>query len=577
MPSKWSGRLALFATLVFLLTGCGPTTAPPPSVEPTSATRGGEAYQVLDAGRDTTWDDQAMAYLDTELADPDPAGPGFEAQVRWGYEYLYERYRDVAVLELNLVWGDNLTVMLDTPIEEWEKLASGRTSWETFWQEVEKQALDLDTGDLYMGAEVDEFLAGLGGAVAEALPTATRRAAAPTAAPTPAPTRRPALPTATSPVPTRRPASSTATPSVPLGRTYEDPAGFFALDYPRSWAQHQSRSEMQFWADTNGDVALAVSIQIKAVSAEDLVDTFSELFAGHWDAYRELSRREATLSSYPAVWVEQSYRLGGVSQRGLMVGVVRDRVGVLLLAWAPASDYADVETSFQASIASLRLTEFADAPPYDEWETYTSDHLVFHYLPGTWVEKQIRSIAADHEEAFDDIVQYLDEAIPSKSIDFYIYTTEESFYRATARDAGFAINEHDEVHSRWFAPDSHQSLGHEMTHVITYWMLGNPYQALLGEGIAVCLDHSGNDYQAVVRDLREQGELVPLAQMLGDAWGDYEYAYPVSGTFVCFLLDRYGVESFKAVYTRADFAAALEEVYGADLDTLELEWLETLQ
>jgi hypothetical protein len=585
MVSKWSLRFIILLSTVLLIAGCGAATAPPTAVSttipetaaptvPATATQEAAAYEILGVGQDTTWDDRAMAYLESELVNLDPFAPEFEAQVRWGYGYLYERYPDVAVLELDLLWEDDLTLILDTPVAAWKELASGRTSWETFWPTMEKQALDLETGELYMDEEVDAYLADLGSPVAEAQPTATRRQPPPTAAPEA--TSRPALPTAT-PKATSRPALPTATPEVPLGRTYEDPAGFFALDYPRNWVTHQSRSEMQFWADSSGDVALAVSIQIKAVSAEALVDQFSALFAERWDGYQEISRQDTMLSGYPTVWVEQSYRLDGVDQRGLLVGVVRNRVGILLLAWAPEADYAEMEASFQASIASLRVTEFTEAPPYDEWQTYASAQLVFHYLPGTWVAQEIVSIAADHEETFDDIVQYLDEAIPSKPIDFYIYTNEASFYRSTAREAGFAINEHDEVHSRWFAPDNHQSLGHEMTHVITYWMLGNPSEALLGEGIAVCLDHSGNDYQSQVRNLYQQGEVIPLAQMLGDSWGNYAYAYPVSGTFVCFLLDRYGVEAFKEIYPQTDFMAALEDVYGADLDTIEQEWLETLQ
>jgi len=591
MVSKYFPRLVLLST-VLLIAGCGAATAPPTAVPttipdtaaptaPAAATQEAAAYEVLDVGQDTTWDDRPMAYLESELVNLDPFAPEFEAQVRWGYGYLYERYPDVAVLELDLLWEDYLTLILDTPVAAWEELADGRTSWEAFWPRLEKQALDLEVGELYIDKEVDAYLAGLGGPVAEAQPTATRQQPPPTAAPEA--TSRPALPTATSAatsrpaLPTATPAPSTTIPEAPLGRTYEDPAGFFALDYPDSWSTHQARSEMQFWADSNGDIALAVSIQIKAVSAEALVDQFSNLFAERWDGYEEISRQDTMLGGYPAVWVEQRYRLGGADQRGLLVGVVRNRVGILLLAWAPEADYAEMEASFQASIASLRVTEFAEAPLYDEWQTYTSAHLVLHYLPGTWIAEQIELIAADHEETFDDIVQYLDEAIPSKPIDFYIYTSEESFYRSTAREAGFAINEHDEVHSRWFAPDNHQSLGHEMTHVITYWMLGNPSEALLGEGIAVCLDHSGNDYQNQVRDLYKQGELIPLAQMLGDTWGDYAYAYPVSGTFVCFLLERYGVEPFKEIYPQADFTAALEAVYGADLETIEQEWLDTLQ
>ena len=128
----------------------------------------------------------------------------------------------------------------------------------------------------------------------------------------------------------------------------------------------------------------------------------------------------------------------------------------------------------------------------------------------------------------------------------------------------------------WVA--EHQSLGHEMTHVITHWTLGDPSQALLGEGIAVCLDHNQPPPQARARDLLARGELAPLSNMLGDDWFALEanVAYPESGSFACYLLGRYGAEAFRELYPRVDFSAALREVYGADLVVLEREWLASL-
>ena len=51
------------------------------------------------------------------------------------------------------------------------------------------------------------------------------------------------------------------------------------------------------------------------------------------------------------------------------------------------------------------------------------------------------------------------------------------------------------------------------------------------------------------------------SQLLGDAWFDYDDAYPVSGSFVCFLLDNYGVERFKKLYPRHEFLVAFQEIY----------------
>ena len=516
-----------------------PVTVATPTLEPT---RPGEGpYPVYDSGQDSTWEGQPMAYLMTDLATVDIADPAFEAQVRWAYGLLSEEFRDVEVLEIDADWGERASFTFDAAVEDWEELVAGRLSWATFWARVQKYAADLETGELVEGAAVDEYMAGLAGS-----------------GPTPT---RPARPT----------------PGSSLGGSYEDPQGFFVLSYPEEWTPHRSGSEMQFWADAQGDAALAISIQVKAVSADRMLKTFSDFFSQQWENYQEVSVQEAILSGYPAVWVEQSYEVGSVPQHGLMVGVVRNRVGFLLLAWAPEDQYAALEPGFRTAIESLQVTEFpAESPPYDRWMTWESEHFYFYYLPATWPSQHIEELADLHEQTFGDIVNALgvDYVGP---ISFYIYNSMESLYRATARDAGFAIVEAQVVHAWWISAGDHQSPGHEMTHVISYHTLGEPQEALLGEGLAVCLDHSEKDYRAIAADLDQQGRLIPLSQMLGDAWFEYDDAYQVSGSFVCFLIDRYGVDRLKEIYTRSDFEAALEEVYDANLASLEDEWLEWLR
>ncbi|MCC7353344.1 MAG: hypothetical protein IT330_06255 [Anaerolineae bacterium] len=385
----------------------------------------------------------------------------------------------------------------------------------------------------------------------------------PTATPTPspAPTNTP-VPTATEPPPTA-PTTLLAqkTPSATARRaTYNDPEGFFSLTYPKSWTPHRSRSEMQFWADEEGNAALAISLQIKALSAESLVKEISDFLAGAWEDYEELSQRETTLSGYPAVWLEQSFRVKGDPYRGLLAGAVRNRVGYLLLAWAPEKGYPALEPEFRAIVESLRIADFDEAPVYEEWLTYDSEHFTFYFLPDTYVADDIETIADDHEQVFNENVKALGVDYDGV-ITMYLYPSKESLYRATAREAGFAITEASEVHAWWISAREHQSLGHEMTHVITYQALGDASEALLGEGIAVCLDHSGNEHHATAAELLKDDRLVPLSEMLGDAWFDQdaEVAYPESGSFACFLLDESGGDRFKKISTKSHFEAALTE------------------
>ena len=54
---------------------------------------------------------------------------------------------------------------------------------------------------------------------------------------------------------------------------------------------------------------------------------------------------------------------------------------------------------------------------------------------------------------------------------------------------------------------------------------------------------------------------------------DEETAYTLAGSFVGFLIERYGVGLFRSLYETENF----EKVYGKSLDTLEKEWRLSIQ
>ena len=365
--------------------------------------------------------------------------------------------------------------------------------------------------------------------------------------------------------------------AVALDGVYDDPEGFYALRYPKKWIAKQSGSEMQFWVDRKTDAAIAISMHIKTLSADQLADDITALLQERQKDFEELDRRTEEINGYSFTWIDERYVADDVAYRGFFAAGVRDRVGFLLIAWAPEKSYPSYESTFKAMAQSLTISEFDLAPVYDQWLTYQSKHFAFHYLPDTYVAEDIKTIAQQHEQVYSDIVRNLKLSY-SKPITYFLYPSEEALYRATARKSGHANNEAGEVHAIWTSADDHQSLGHEMTHVITSQAIGEPSEALLGEGIAVCMDHSGEDYHAVAAKLNEEGQLIPLKDMLGDAWfkGDAEVTYPQSGSFACFLLKQYGISAFKKAYVAKNFNAQTRTLFKANLTTLEKRWLEML-
>ena len=378
--------------------------------------------------------------------------------------------------------------------------------------------------------------------------------------------------------PARPPASGESS----LDAVYRDPQGFFSIRYPSAWYRHRSGSEMQFWADTYGKVRVAVSVKVKATAPERLADEVVGLFRDRFEDYRELSRETTTAGGHSAVRVEQVFEIDGIDQHCSMLAAVRHRVGVLVLGLSPPELVESNKATFDRVIASLRLSSPAEVPDYAVWDTATTTHFVLHAVPSSYAAGALSTIAAQHEAVFAAIGTDLGAAHPSRPyvgpIDLYLYPSDEMLHAATARQFGFAIAEAGEVHVLWISEQAHQSLGHEMTHVIAHDLLGEPSEALLGEGLAVCYDHATPSPHARARAALDAGSLPQLVDLLGENWfeTDPDLAYPTSGSFVCWLIETYGIETFGKLYVQGDLESSAPRLYGTELASLEAGWLEAV-
>jgi len=124
---------------------------------------------------------------------------------------------------------------------------------------------------------------------------------------------------------------------------------------------------------------------------------------------------------------------------------------------------------------------------------------------------------------------------------------------------------------------------HEVIHVLTY-PLGRP-PALFEEGIAVAYDwrftvEKGEVYALAQGKLLRQ-ELFPLPSIL--ATRDFQAhdsttAYVVAGSFVKYLMDTYGPDKMRSLFTVPRYGdvqeieVAFQEIYGQSISEMESEW-----
>jgi hypothetical protein len=132
---------------------------------------------------------------------------------------------------------------------------------------------------------------------------------------------------------------------------------------------------------------------------------------------------------------------------------------------------------------------------------------------------------------------------------------------------------------------------HECVHLYAS-ALGMPV-SLLTEGLAVAFQTnpiandfvprwSGTFVHDLARTFRTDGRLVPIDQILQSSQfrsHDLDVVYPEAGSFARFLIDAYGLATFKNLYGQVTsndvaviVAAKFASVYGKSVGQLEAEW-----
>jgi len=256
-----------------------------------------------------------------------------------------------------------------------------------------------------------------------------------------------------------------------------------------------------------------------------------------------------------------------------LVGTVLHRFGYAIYTEVPSDDFNQMAPILENMVSSFRISNLEGVIPYAQWSRRSSAHFTFYYYSNSNAARDIDTIVFEHESGFDNITRTIEVSYHGK-VDYYLYPSENILYRMTRRPYGFAMAEDNERHVLYASRQERQSVGHEATHVIPYHTLGEPSETLLGEGIAVALDQSSDNHDKTVAELIFLDRYVPLASLLGENWfkQDQLAAYKQSGSFVKFLIDRYGITKFKQLYVSENFLAALQTIYGWGLAELEDEW-----
>jgi hypothetical protein len=234
-------------------------------------------------------------------------------------------------------------------------------------------------------------------------------------------------------------------------------------------------------------------------------------------------------------------------------------------------------------IAHLRV-EFAGA-----FQRIETDNFTLSYPPGAYDDDDMRQLARLNEESLVFLKEMLeDEQVPLRwdrlsTVSFPGFDSKLFYTRHWGRGLASAMgtfNVFDGGVPDWGL------IVHENMHILAGVNWGGT-SSFLNEGMAthveaLATDRESNHERTVYYLLQDQ--LFPLEQLItfniGDPGLKTHVAYPASGSFTGFLIERYGLQRFREAYALEGRPTEQREgddswarVFGKELHALELEWL----
>ncbi len=205
-----------------------------------------------------------------------------------------------------------------------------------------------------------------------------------------------------------------------------------------------------------------------------------------------------------------------------------------------------------------------------------TEHFIIYYPDSEEFQSQLELIKEDHEFRYAEMKAYFHtdpvELYGEKVRSFIYPNTEVKGHLMGARRTLIAKIWLGEIHILWRNYGTHL-LAHELAHVFTRPFSSGPLSLSmqngvgvnmgLVEGIATAADSpplelTSHEASAAMRRLKIAPDIRGLVGATGFWTQASGRAYTLMGSFVQFLVDKYGIEKFQVVYKHGDFQAAYD-------------------
>ena len=185
--------------------------------------------------------------------------------------------------------------------------------------------------------------------------------------------------------------------------------------------------------------------------------------------------------------------------------------------------------------------------------SHTTEHYVFTYKENTLAAKDIKKIAEIQEECFTKICNTLKVSFTEKIKYFLLDSSEEVgvLYGINAPINGFAVWGENKIYAVY--NDKIKCIGpHEDAHLISF-VINTPKSNFIVEGLAMYFDEKwwGLDNDMWASYYKTNNKDISISNLLINEEFDScncEITYPIAGSFVKYLIARFGVDKFIQLY-----------------------------
>lgn len=209
------------------------------------------------------------------------------------------------------------------------------------------------------------------------------------------------------------------------------------------------------------------------------------------------------------------------------------------------------------------------------WMAVDSEHYRLHVIPGSTAHQAVEKLKQKREEGLTKILDFFQ--LPYSRAERIVYFFYESpLHKGLITGdqmLAHAFTARGEVHVVYNQKTQVDGL-HEDAHIILR-PLGRPCK-LLEEGTAEYIQRSDRVHAWYLR-ARASRSPCRIAELIDDAAfqaSDLFLTYPLAASFVGFLIQRRGVETFKQLYCApaVDMERSVQKLYGQPLAALEADW-----